>query len=271
MNRIPRIPDNSSRNPYNTRPNRSYGDEGFKSKYPGTCPRCGSSFSVGTLITKGYDGKYGHVVCQSTPVDPQRFDHDYDPTPAEATMGRAYWNAEEAELDLAQSYDDGGAEIAAALNEEDQRFEVEAYEEGRTPEVHKQMVEAQKLALGTFTVVQPDGSYLTIRAALKGDNSTMAGKVLLSYLNGPDNERSFQACAFINPNGSVTLWKRFRDGCQKYADAYAVVMNSDEDRQAAGEAYALRSGNCYNCGRKLTVPASIHRGLGPDCAAKLGG
>jgi hypothetical protein len=30
----------------------------------------------------------------------------------------------------------------------------------------------------------------------------------------------------------------------------------------------MRENACYRCGRTLTVPASVHRGLGPECARK---
>jgi len=52
-----------------------------------------------------------------------------------------------------------------------------------------------------------------------------------------------------------------------------VTGSTDEARQNflnLAEAHALSSGNCLACLRTLTVPASIHRGLGPDCAARLG-
>jgi SNF2 family DNA or RNA helicase len=38
------------------------------------------------------------------------------------------------------------------------------------------------------------------------------------------------------------------------------------DYESMGLSYAMNSGRCWKCGRELTVPASIHRGLGPDCA-----
>ena len=50
-------------------------------------------------------------------------------------------------------------------------------------------------------------------------------------------------------------------------EAWKIISS---DPKGAGEAYALESANCFRCGRKLTVPVSIHRGLGPECASKWG-
>ena len=46
------------------------------------------------------------------------------------------------------------------------------------------------------------------------------------------------------------------------------MENITKDFSKAGWKYADATGRCYICNKKLTVEASIHKGLGPDCAKK---
>lgn len=123
---------------------------------------------------------------------------------------------------------------------------------------------------GTYTIVFEDGGYRTVRLRTNGEDWDFApGEQILSYLAGPDNETSFQSAGILKRDGRLTLWKRHR-GTGLEAELARVVTALLHDHVAAGEAYALRSCRCWRCHRKLTVPASIHRGLGPDCARQLG-
>lgn len=121
---------------------------------------------------------------------------------------------------------------------------------------------------GTFTVVNPDGSYETIKIEeVKNEGSGLFGKIIASHISGPDNGTDFQGFAFVTEDGQVRVWKRFEGIDQRWVRAVLIVLRgSTEDRLDAREAYALRSSRCSRCGRKLTVPASIHRGMGPECA-----
>lgn len=126
---------------------------------------------------------------------------------------------------------------------------------------------------GTYTVVQPDGSYVTLRfetsknaKKMDGSVNTWYGKQFVQYLNGPDNETDFQSFGTWE-HGDVNVWRRYQGSMAmvKYIKAAHVVAETD-DRGELGMAYAMRSGRCCQCGRKLTVPASLHRGMGPVCA-----
>jgi len=119
---------------------------------------------------------------------------------------------------------------------------------------------------GTYTIVHADGSHRTLKVHTPREGG-LAGKHIVKYLCGQDNDSDYAGFAFISDTGYINLWKRFAGNEALAADANVLV--SPEQAQAAGLAYALNSGNCYRCGRTLTVPASIHRGLGPDCAAKV--
>lgn len=135
-------------------------------------------------------------------------------------------------------------------------------------------VAVEQVPLGTYSVLGLPGAggknYVTVRIKRPGANSNWHGKVLVEFLSGSDNDHDFTAFGELTPGG-VRVWGRFKDSPRAgvYAQAVEVVVNGTRDaREAAGLAYAMASGNCYRCGRTLTVPASIHRGLGPDCAAR---
>ena len=123
---------------------------------------------------------------------------------------------------------------------------------------------AREVPLGTFTVVFPDG-HVTIRLQKPQDKSK-AGVVYAKYLVGQNNDTDFEYFASV-VDGNI----RAR-GYERQVVALKVVLTSTgSELGAMGLAYALASSNCFYCGRTLTVPASIHSGMGPDCAAKHGG
>lgn len=120
---------------------------------------------------------------------------------------------------------------------------------------------------GRYTVVMPDGRR-TIRFHTP-QQGNFAGQRLVKYLTGADNDSDYTAIGKV-VDGGVSLWQRFRVQPERLViRAVSFLLKSGKEEWAsAGETYALESSNCYRCGRTLTVPASIHRGLGPDCAGK---
>lgn len=157
----------------------------------------------------------------------------------------------------------------------------------------EQLLAKPKATMDDFTIpgtVRPDiegtlpkpGTYTVVIDPLDGDakihHRTLrfrkphpkANFVVVEYLAGPDNHSDFRRFAREAPGG-VRLAPRFRqDGRSSMTvSALEALMGADEKKLAdMGFQYALTSGNCYRCGRKLTVPASIHRGMGPVCAGK---
>ena len=117
---------------------------------------------------------------------------------------------------------------------------------------------------GYFTVILDDGDHVTLRVRVASEKSALRGKRIVSYLAGPENTSDYVGCGFVGEDG-VRLWKRFQ-GSERLARALAILA---KDPGAAGKGYALRSGNCYVCGRLLTVPESIQRGIGPECAGRM--
>lgn len=124
------------------------------------------------------------------------------------------------------------------------------------------------LADGRYTVVFSGGEYRTVRVRKNTSADFFRGEgQKLSYLSGPDNDTDYTSFGLLKADGTVVIWKKFTPNAA--ANLRAAMMVLLGDPTAAREAYALRSGRCSRCGRSLTVPASLHRGLGPECANKI--
>jgi len=150
------------------------------------------------------------------------------------------------------------------------RILVDEYRDRLVKIAHEASKARPQLANGTYTVVSDTGaSYQTIRLTECPESyGYPAGTQIAAYLFGPDNENNYRGFAFVLPGRKSQIWKNFRgDGPLCYT--LGLLLESD-DGLRYGEAYALMSGHCWHCRRKLTVPVSIHSGLGPICAKKLG-
>jgi hypothetical protein len=53
-------------------------------------------------------------------------------------------------------------------------------------------------------------------------------------------------------------------------DVKEVILSASKDPLTAAIRYGKVSGECSCCGRELTDPQSIERGIGPVCATKFG-
>lgn len=120
---------------------------------------------------------------------------------------------------------------------------------------------------GYFTLEYADGRpHRTLRIETP-DKGSLAGKTILSYLAGPNNTDDYVSFAFVDvERRRVNLWKRF-SGNHDLLEAAQILLG---DPRKAGLAYALESNRCFRCNRTLTVPASVHRGLGPICSGVVG-
>ncbi len=122
--------------------------------------------------------------------------------------------------------------------------------------------------MGKFTVVWPNGDRRTYRFKVPREGN-FRGKVVVGYLAGPDNDSDY-----INFGNGITeqtmrVWNRFSEE-SLLVEGLRFLLDSNDAQLRAGEMYAIESGNCWRCGRTLTVPASVSRGLGPVCADLLG-
>lgn len=151
------------------------------------------------------------------------------------------------------------------------RYDVHEERERYLEDLDRQRLEDARRAAGQyhepegyFTVVE-DGDHVTLRFRRQDEQDDfMPGKVLVGYLTGPDNTWDYLNIGNLEA-GRLRVWRKHRDK-DRIIEAIKVVLG---DPDAAREAYAVESGNCSRCGRTLTVPASLNRGLGPVCATKV--
>lgn len=127
-----------------------------------------------------------------------------------------------------------------------------------TPKIHN----------GTYTVLINDqGDYRTLRLVDAPEALNQPkGTQVAQYLSGPDNTSNYTGFAFVSGD-QMRLWKKF---AAKSDLSFALIKLLASDGYEAGKNYAMRSGKCFICGRKLTTPDSIVAGIGPICAGNIG-
>lgn len=150
-------------------------------------------------------------------------------------------------------------ELAAEAGRNGQALVVE-----RTAAAIARMAPERTIRFGYFTVVLAEGGRYTFRVKEQdADAKFAAGKVIVSYLFGPNNEADYKGCAFVN-DSRISVWNRYRNN-KPLCDALAILAH---DPKAAALGYAKESGKCYICSRLLTEPLSIELGVGPICREK---
>lgn len=110
-------------------------------------------------------------------------------------------------------------------------------------------------------------TYLVERSSQdKKDDRPDIGFRFVKLLNGPDNTRSFQYMGIIR--GQV--YEHGRKSKLSEAAPSVIALNWVIQSLVRGEIRAdqleiWHEGRCGKCGKRLTVPASIATGLGPEC------
>lgn len=119
------------------------------------------------------------------------------------------------------------------------------------------------------------GARYTYRVTAPRDQDE-SSKRFVGLLTGPDNGADYTYLGTMddvrNPDFRLTKKSRmsddsapvraFRFVCQRvFAHPDAPLPDGLEIRH---------EGRCGKCNRKLTVPESIDRGIGPECAARMG-
>jgi hypothetical protein len=233
---------------------RSNGPREMQAKFPGKCVVCADRINVGDNIK--YNGKAWHKACPDAKAAVQ-------PVIAAFQAGLLAEGDEVIHLLNAQMVELYEARIARKMPRRPQPTPPTPAKEEAAPVEERRLIED-----GRYTIEFAGGDYRTLRVHTNTtQGSTFFGKRVVSFLSGPDNGSDYTGCAFLGDDGKAHLWKRFHDDGRL---AEAVRVLEDPAKAAAlGLAYALKSNNCWKCGRELTVPASITRGLGPICADKF--
>jgi hypothetical protein len=97
----------------------------------------------------------------------------------------------------------------------------------------------------------------------------------VSRMYGPDNETCFRYIGMLNAQPKDAQWmlRTTRNSAETQVSVPVMAFNFMLKQLQALPALTpglefWHSGRCGRCGKKLTVPESIERGLGPECAGK---
>jgi hypothetical protein len=117
------------------------------------------------------------------------------------------------------------------------------------------------------------GARFTYQIKKKQDDGGSDPVFFVSLLTGPQNTSDYSYLAFMGADLSPRLtakscvkqdapsWKAFAwtwgHLCQGHTDLLTPQVE------------VWHEGRCFRCGRALTVPSSIHTGLGPVCASAM--
>lgn len=125
---------------------------------------------------------------------------------------------------------------------------------------------------GFYTLVYPNGEHRTICVKVPRDGF-FKDRRIVGFLRGSDNTADYTFFGDIDGTGSFRFWSKFAtaQSSERLARIRKALLVLAGDPEAAGKMYALKSGNCFNCGKLLTNPESVMSGLGPICSGREGG
>ena len=96
------------------------------------------------------------------------------------------------------------------------------------------------------------------------------GKVhFVALLRGSDNESNFQYLGFIRDRAYSHGRKSKIGETAPAAMAFSWFHANLQTGRLPQEVQVWHEGRCGRCARKLTVPESIERGFGPECAGLI--
>jgi len=126
----------------------------------------------------------------------------------------------------------------------------------------------------TVTFVSPSKARFTYKVSkLKEEYKTDPNGddvFFVSVMTGSDNERSYSymGTVFAKKSGEKKFTLTRKSKVTKDATsvkAFVYVMHNMYRNTLAKGVEVWHEGSCGRCGRKLTVPASILNGIGPEC------
>jgi len=132
-----------------------------------------------------------------------------------------------------------------------------------------------------FTVQNATGTHYTYRVRAKDFGDGTGTKHFVELLTGPDNTSSYTYLGMLTSPAldtmtgkppHVILTKKSRMPATALpVRVFDWALRTLAQQQAVPDGYAIRhAGRCGRCGRMLTVPESLDRGIGPECAAMMG-
>ena len=128
----------------------------------------------------------------------------------------------------------------------------------------------------TFTIECPDATHHTFRVQHVEKNDRWPESFFVKMLTGPDNENSYSYLGKLNDfTGQVVLTAKSKLTADSftYRLLNRILARIWGDDAASFEQHGYKvhhEGRCGKCGRKLTVPASVESGIGPECSKQMG-
>jgi hypothetical protein len=96
----------------------------------------------------------------------------------------------------------------------------------------------------------------------------------VSLLTGPDNWSNYAYMGLLDAQTGVvrlTAKSKYKSTTPPYRILNGILERIWNDREHPNGFELRHEGKCGRCGRKLTVPESIDRGIGPECWGKMAG
>ena len=118
---------------------------------------------------------------------------------------------------------------------------------------------------------QKTGARYTFRVNQAKDHETGQPKDMwfVGLLTGPDNYADYSYVGTLNGTFKLTAKSKFRPESIPVR-AFNYFWHHLDAGTIPPQMEIRHEGTCGCCGRKLTTPESIDRGIGPECAKKMG-
>ena len=96
-------------------------------------------------------------------------------------------------------------------------------------------------------------------------------RYFVALLTGPDNTGDFTYIGILLPKMEFKLTPKSKLPREsKPVAAFDFLLKCLAKNTLPPSFEVWHAGKCGRCGRKLTVPESVERGIGPDCATMMG-
>lgn len=122
----------------------------------------------------------------------------------------------------------------------------------------------------TFTLRNPNsGNHLTFKVSAPKKQDPKRPVYFVNLMTGKDNEKSYSFLGTLFGQFNYQHSKKsILNVHDKKVEVFARFINLVENNILPSQVEIWHEGSCGRCGRKLTNPASILSGIGPECAHK---
>lgn len=121
-----------------------------------------------------------------------------------------------------------------------------------------------------FTVDNGKGTHYTYRIGHSREDQPL----FVGLLTGPNNESDYTYMGILDPENMtvrLTAKSRYTAETQPFKVVNWALRQVSQNKELPSGYSVKHEGKCCRCGRTLTDPISIDRGVGPECWEKMGG